>query len=156
MKKKRAYQIWKRVAASLIDLSIIVLVGQLMQDFLKKTQSFHSNTEITNQIQQTSSQSFPLLFYFYAIFMLLISLGIYYAILWSVNNGQTIGLKLMHLKLVCFKKDRLNYLQSFVRFFISAFLFALFGLDYIWLFLNKEQKSLTDTICQTKIINTKN
>lgn len=80
------------------------------------------------------------------------------------RNGETIGMKLMHVGLVTkdgyqVKKVQvfLHSLFNFCELFIGQFTYFLFYLvDYVLIIINKEHRSIADFIAVTKMIDTKN
>ncbi len=75
---------------------------------------------------------------------------IFYSYFWLVNDGQTLGMQAWKIRLVSNKGLTLRI--CLLRCVFSTFSFLLFGLGYLYILFNKDNKSLADVLTNTRII----
>ena len=75
---------------------------------------------------------------------------IFYSYFWLVNDGQTLGMQAWKIRLISNK--RLTLRICLLRCAFSTFSFLLFGLGYLYILFNKDNKSLADVVTNTRII----
>jgi len=78
----------------------------------------------------------------------------FYTYFWLANNGQTLGMQAWRIQLIREKGD-LSIAVCLFRCFISVISVLILGMGYFLIFLNKENKSLSDLITNTQIIDLK-
>lgn len=71
---------------------------------------------------------------------------LYFAYYWT-NKSQTLGMKVWKLKVISNNNESISWLQSCLRY-----IFALFGLGYLWMLVDKEHLPLQDRISNTRLI----
>ena len=74
---------------------------------------------------------------------------VFYSYFWLANNGQTLGMQAWKIKLI--SEEKLSLRICLLRCAFSTFSFLFFGLDYLYILLNKEKKSLSDVVTNTRI-----
>ena len=142
----------KRGVAFILDLTIINLIiayplKGLINSFLPEFSSF---TETYNYFLTNQELSSGLLFISFTISILSIA---YFTILES-RIGQSIGKKLLHLKVISLgeKPKTWRYILRSL-FLIPVFPFILLWfLDPIYIFFNTKGQRLTESISKTKVI----
>ena len=84
------------------------------------------------------------------LFITIFSGPAFYCYFWMANDGQTLGMQAWKIKLVS-QKD-LTLRICLLRCAFSTFSFLLLGIGYLYILINKENKSLADLATKTKII----
>ncbi len=74
---------------------------------------------------------------------------VFYSYFWLANNGQTLGMQAWKIKLI--SEEKLSLRICLLRCAFSTFSFLFFGLGYLYILLNKEKKSLSDVVTNTRI-----
>jgi uncharacterized RDD family membrane protein YckC len=76
----------------------------------------------------------------------------FFCYFWKANNGQTLGMQVWKIRLISENKTDIEIktmiLRSFYSIFFTIFLFS----NFIYIFLNKEKKTLGDKLSKTRII----
>ena len=76
----------------------------------------------------------------------------FFCYFWKVNNGQTLGMQVWKIRLISENETDIEIktmiLRSFYSIFFTIFLFS----NFIYIFLNKEKKTLGDKLSKTRII----
>lgn len=78
-------------------------------------------------------------------------LFLFFGYFWT-KTGQTLGMQVWHLRVQTKEGKPISWLQAFTRFlgaFISA---SIFGLGYVWVLVDKENRSLQCILSGTKVI----
>ena len=78
----------------------------------------------------------------------------FYTYFWMVNEGQTLGMQAWKIKLISQKKN-LSILICLLRCFVSLFSFLILGIGYFLILFNKDNRSLSDLITDTQVIDLK-
>lgn len=86
---------------------------------------------------------------FIQLLITVLSGPIFYSYFWLVNDGQTLGMQAWKIKLI--SEERLSLRICLLRCAFSTFSFLFFGLGYLYILLNKEKKSLSDLVTNTRI-----
>ena len=86
---------------------------------------------------------------FMQLLITILSGPIFYSYFWLVNDGQTLGMQAWKIKLI--SEERLSLRICLLRCAFSTFSFLFFGLGYLYILLNKEKKSLSDVVTNTRI-----
>jgi uncharacterized RDD family membrane protein YckC len=74
---------------------------------------------------------------------------VFYSYFWLANNGQTLGMQAWKIKLI--SEEKLSLRICLLRCAFSTFSFLFLGLGYLYILLNKEKKSLSDVVTNTRI-----
>tara|TARA_X000000368_G_C23038010_1_gene715499 strand:- start:2011 stop:2427 length:417 start_codon:yes stop_codon:yes gene_type:complete len=75
---------------------------------------------------------------------------IFYSYFWLANKGQTLGMQAWKIRLI--SNEGLTIRVCLLRCAFSTFSFLFFGLGYLYILFNKDNRSLADIITKTKII----
>ena len=78
----------------------------------------------------------------------------FYTYFWLANNGQTLGMQAWKIQLIRERED-LSVAVCLFRCFISVISVLILGMGYFLILLNKENKSLSDLLTNTQIIDLK-
>ncbi len=79
----------------------------------------------------------------------------FYEIFYLMTKGQTIGCKLLKVKVVSLKDDKLNFFTVFIRQFLRNLSIVFFPITLLMYMFNKENRFLHDIATGTKVIKTK-
>jgi uncharacterized RDD family membrane protein YckC len=80
------------------------------------------------------------------------SSGIYFIYSW-LHGGQTLAMRTWRLKLTYPKKNK-NFSYFFMRYCLSSISLAFFGLGYLYIFFDKNNRYIHDRILKSEIIYT--
>jgi uncharacterized RDD family membrane protein YckC len=86
---------------------------------------------------------------FIQLLITVLSGPVFYSYFWLANNGQTLGMQAWKIKLI--SEEKLSLRICLLRCAFSTFSFLFFGLGYLYILLNKEKKSLSDVVTNTRI-----
>ena len=78
----------------------------------------------------------------------------FYTYFWLSNNGQTLGMQAWKIQLVS-NNNGLSVKDCLYRCFISVISFLIFGIGYFLILFRKDNKSLSDLLTKTQIIDLK-
>ena len=128
---------WRRILALLYDS--LLLTGLIIGFLLIITFIFDKSFET------------PLERLFLQISYIFIGF-LFFTYFWKVNNGQTLGMQVWKIKIVGDSNEDPS-IKNLLRRCFFGFLFNIcFGVNYLYIFLNKEKKSLNDIWSHTKVI----
>ena len=82
-------------------------------------------------------------------FILWLSSGIYFILSWS-RGGQTLAMRAWKLKLA---SPNNSWWFFYVRYLLATFGILLFFVTFLWIFFNKNNKYMHDSILGSKIID---
>jgi len=83
--------------------------------------------------------------------ILFATLFLFYGYFWT-KTGQTLGMQVWHLRVQTQDAKRITWVQA-LRRFIGAFISAsIFGLGYLWLLIDKNNRTLQCYISNTQIV----
>jgi uncharacterized RDD family membrane protein YckC len=77
---------------------------------------------------------------------------LYYLILWVAGQGQTLGFRIMEIKVIRDDGKRISYPLAYLRFISSVFSVAFFMMGFFYILYNKENKTWHDYVCRTSVI----
>lgn len=66
--------------------------------------------------------------------------------------GQTLGMQVWKIKLVSESGQNVTLRQASMRFLLSIISWGVFGLGFLWCFIDKEGRSWHDRLSQTKLV----
>lgn len=137
----------KRLFAWLIDLFIIITYYSILINVLGKISAMH----------KTADNDLPFMYNLSAVYLLLfVPILIYHLFFEVIMNGQSIGKKLMNLKVISDKGGRPALHQYLIRWLLRPFDFFFFGLVGLLTVVNtKKNQRLGDLAAGTLIIKTK-
>lgn len=140
--------------ANLIDAIILFVMSVISYQFLFSQNTTQNNLIYYQSIDQLIAQKGSLsnIFVFSISLMALSYLSLYYLILWVAGNGQTIGYRILGLKLIRDNGEKITYPIALLRFLaaISSFIFLFLGFFYS--LYNKKRKTWHDYVCHTSVI----
>lgn len=84
---------------------------------------------------------------FYPLYLLTVSFC-FYGWFWT-HGGQTLGLRAWKIKVLTDNYEVITWRQAFVRFIVSLFSWGFLGLGFLWIFVDKKQRSWHDMASKT-------
>lgn len=96
-----------------------------------------------------SGEAFTSSHYFYPIYLLVISF-LFYGWFWT-HGGQTLGLKAWRLKVLTLEQQPITWMQALIRFTVAILSWSVFGLGFLWILIDKNQRSWHDHLSKTAI-----
>jgi uncharacterized RDD family membrane protein YckC len=84
-------------------------------------------------------------------FLLWLSAGVYLVLSWH-KLGQTLAMRAWKLKIVNEDGSMLSLKQAGLRYIVACMLAMLFGLTFIWAFVDKQKLFLHDRLLATRCI----
>ncbi len=90
----------------------------------------------------------------YPLFVtLLFSLNyVYFAWFW-MHGGQTLGMKTWYIKLQSNNDESINWKTAAIRFFSALISWLVFGLGFLWAFIDKKNRCWHDLSSKTVLID---
>lgn len=85
----------------------------------------------------------------YPIYLLIISF-LFYGWFWT-HGGQTLGLRTWNLKVLTFNRESMSWKQALLRFITAIMSCGFFGLGFLWVLIDKNQRSWHDHLSKTAI-----
>lgn len=86
---------------------------------------------------------------FYPVYLFVISF-VFYGWFWT-HGGQTLGLRAWKLKVLTFDQKPISWRQAFLRFNTALLSWALFGLGFLWIIIDKKKHSWHDHLSKTAL-----
>tara|TARA_B100000214_G_scaffold59130_1_gene38391 strand:- start:3603 stop:4013 length:411 start_codon:yes stop_codon:yes gene_type:complete len=74
---------------------------------------------------------------------------VFYTYFWLANDGQTLGMQAWKIKLI--SEEKLSVRICLLRCAFSTFSFLFFGIGYLYILVNRDNKSLADLATNTVI-----
>jgi uncharacterized RDD family membrane protein YckC len=84
-------------------------------------------------------------------FLLWLTAGIYFVFCWH-KTGQTLATKAWKIQLINQQNVRLSTQQAIVRYTLATASMLVFGLGFIWIFVDKDALFLHDRLLKTHFI----
>jgi uncharacterized RDD family membrane protein YckC len=84
---------------------------------------------------------------FYPLYLLVVSF-FFYGWFWT-HGGQTLGLRAWKIKVLTINYELINWRQAFIRFIVSLFSWSFLGLGFLWVLVDKRQRSWHDIVSKT-------
>lgn len=133
---------WARLLAYIIDY-IVVLVLQLASGFLLGL--------AVGPFLQTSEQLATL--QSFAIIISLVVITGYYTVGLVQGNGQTLGKRLMKIRVIRMEGDKLTIGHAILRNIIGYLLSAIFlVIGFLWVFTDKDKQAWHDKLVSTVVV----
>ncbi|MDP2070225.1 RDD family protein [Methylotenera sp.] len=82
---------------------------------------------------------------------LFITVGVYFVWCWQ-KSGQTLAMQTWHLKLVNKEAHLLSLNAAIARYVLACVSLMLFGLGFLWAFLDRDRLFLHDRLLKNRII----
>lgn len=83
--------------------------------------------------------------------LMVVSSAGFYAWFWT-QSGQTLGMVSWRLKALNTDNQLMTAPQALIRFFLAWPAFFVFGLGYLWLYLDKDKDAIHDRLSHTKVV----
>ncbi|MDD2723344.1 MAG: RDD family protein [Methylovulum sp.] len=125
---------WRRLAAVIYDLILLIAVFFVATALL---------------LPLNSGEAFTRQQFLYPLYLLAISF-IFYGWFWT-HGGQTLGLKAWKMRVLTLEHKPLNWTQAFIRFVTSLLSWGIFGLGFLWILFDKNQRGWHDHLSKTAV-----
>ncbi|MGZ5026154.1 MAG: RDD family protein [Methylobacter sp.] len=96
-----------------------------------------------------SGEAFTNQQFFFPIYLLLVSF-FFYAWFWT-HGGQTLGLRSWKIKVLTIDRKPIGWKQALFRFTAAILSWSFFGLGFLWILIDKNQRSWHDHLSQTAL-----
>jgi len=83
--------------------------------------------------------------------VLFIVLFMFFAYFWT-KNGQTLGMQVWHIRIQNKNGTSLRWLQALLRFFMAAVSIACFGLGYLWMLFDKQDRTWQCIFSESEVV----
>ena len=135
----------RRLAALLYDGFLVTAIWFLLGYIMQLIFGTDANQVVDGQVQTNALES-NILF----ALMLLSAAGFY--IWFWVRSGQTLGMIAWRLRVQTIDNELLKPGQALLRWLLAWPSFALLGLGYLWLYIDKNKDALHDRWSGSKVI----
>lgn len=88
--------------------------------------------------------------FFYPVYLLVVSF-LFFGWFWT-HGGQTIGMRAWKIMLTSNTCESVNWLQAFIRFSSALLSWLVFGIGFLWILFNRENKAWHDLLSKTFIV----
>jgi uncharacterized RDD family membrane protein YckC len=137
--------LFRRLGALLYDCFLVAAIWMLLGFGLQLVVGPDTSTLVDGRVQTV-----PLLDNILFLLMLL-SCGGFYVFFWC-RSGQTLGMLAWRIKVVDCHGSPISFPQAMARFVLAWPAFFLFGLGYLWMFLDRNRDALHDRYSHTMVI----
>lgn len=131
----------RRTLAGLIDFALLLFILGL---FLVISRLITSNLE-TSAADLLQALGVP----FYILFILLTTVYVTYM---HAVYGQTLGKRLLRLRVLTTHGEDLGYVNAFFRFVATCFAIGLLGMGVVWIMLDPNKQGWHDKISRTVVV----
>jgi uncharacterized RDD family membrane protein YckC len=83
--------------------------------------------------------------------VLFIVLFMFFAYFWT-KNGQTLGMQVWHIRIQNKNGTSLRWLQALLRFIMAAVSIACFGLGYLWMLFDKQDRTWQCIFSESEVV----
>lgn len=83
--------------------------------------------------------------------VLFITLFGFFGYFWT-KTGQTLGMQVWHIRVQTKDGYSISWTQALLRFFMAGFSFACFGLGYLWMLIDKQDRTWQCIFSETQIV----
>jgi uncharacterized RDD family membrane protein YckC len=135
--------LWRRLAAIVYDSALVAAVMLMAMalvvvplDIIFGSESFDAATLRSNPL--------------YLAYLFCVMVGFH--ILFWTRGGQTLGMRAWRLKVLRNDGQPLQLKDALLRYFAAILSWALFGLGFIWILLDKEGLAWHDRISNTRLV----
>jgi len=125
---------FRRLAATFYDLLLLIAVLFVATAILLPL----------NGGEAFTSQQF-----FFPVYLLLVSF-LFYAWFWT-HGGQTLGLRAWKIRVLTFDMKPISWKQAALRFMAAILSWGFFGLGFLWILIDKNQRSWHDHLSKTAL-----
>ena len=77
---------------------------------------------------------------------------IFFTYFWKVNKGQTLGMQVWKIRIIGEENKELSTKNLIYRSLLGLVFNLAFGSNYLFIFFNKDKKSINDLLSKTKTI----
>ena len=77
---------------------------------------------------------------------------IFFTYFWKVNKGQTLGMQVWKIRIIGDENKELSTKNLIYRSLLGLVFNLAFGSNYLFIFFNKDRKSINDLLSKTKTI----
>lgn len=85
----------------------------------------------------------------YPLYLLSVSF-LFYGWFWT-HGGQTLGLRAWNLKVLTYNQETITWKQAVLRFIAAILSWSFFGLGFLWILIDKNQRSWHDRLSKTAL-----
>jgi uncharacterized RDD family membrane protein YckC len=85
----------------------------------------------------------------YSLYLLAVSFC-FYGWFWT-HGGQTLGLRAWKIKVLNYEHGVISWQQAFIRFAVAFLSWGLLGLGFLWVVIDKNQRSWHDMASKTEL-----
>lgn len=135
----------RRLAALLYDGFLVTAIWFLLGYVMQLIFGTEANQVVDGQVQTNALES-NLLFA-----LMLLSAAGFYVWFWT-RSGQTLGMIAWRLRTQTLDNHLLSPAQALKRWLLAWPSFALFGLGYLWLYVDRNGDALHDRLSGSKVI----
>lgn len=96
-------------------------------------------------------QSFQKIQYLFLSYLFIV-VGSFLTWFWQ-RSGQTLGMLSWKIKVVQADLTKLSWKKAWLRLLVAIPFSLLFGITWLWCFIDKQKQSLHDRICGTQVIH---
>ena len=86
---------------------------------------------------------------FYSLYLLAVSF-FFYGWFWT-HGGQTLGLRAWKTRVLNSEHGVISWQQAFIRFIVALLSWGLLGLGFLWIVIDKNQRSWHDMASKTEL-----
>ncbi|TNC80772.1 MAG: RDD family protein [Oleiphilus sp.] len=83
--------------------------------------------------------------------VLFITLFLFFGYFWT-RTGQTLGMQVWHIRVQTEEGTSIRWMQALMRFFMAGVSIACFGLGYVWMLFDKQDRTWHCIFSDTKIV----
>lgn len=83
--------------------------------------------------------------------VLFITLYFFFAYFWT-HNGQTLGMQVWHIRVQSKNGTSITFTQALLRFLMAGVSMACFGLGYLWMLFDKQDRTWQCMFSDTRIV----
>ncbi len=87
--------------------------------------------------------------------VLFISLFLFFGYFWT-KTGQTLGMQVWHLRIQNANNRPISWNQALIRFFVAGLSFASCGLGYLWVLIDKQNRTWQCIASESKVVRIPN
>jgi uncharacterized RDD family membrane protein YckC len=87
--------------------------------------------------------------FLFPLYLVLVSF-FFYAWFWT-HGGQTLGLRAWKIKVLTLDKKTISWKQALIRFTAAIISWGFFGLGFLWVLVDKNQRSWHDHLSKTAL-----
>jgi uncharacterized RDD family membrane protein YckC len=140
---------WKRALAISIDMMALYFISMILGSISIVILSIASDTALTEGISETAN---GLLAAWYAMGLVT---NLFYFTYFPATTGQTLGKKILGLKIVKLSGEPIGKGTAFLRWMGYLVSFVFFCLGFIWVIFDRKRQGWHDKIAETVVLDIK-